>query len=338
MAAAAYLLRPPGWPDIVERIHTELARSETAKEAEEAAETIADLRRQLAQVKRDQRAELDQARSELREHRRTIADLRRTIHAERQRAKKAEERAERAGQDAEDRVTALANQVNEIEAENRRLRNRLDASEAQLENSRRAARASRNADDARLRVLLDVLLGAAHGVRRELALPTSIESPADLVADERQQPAGGVPGQGLPDDDPGLVDHLLVLPRMHLLVDGYNVTKTGYGTLPLADQRERLVSALEGLASRTKAEITCVFDGADVSTPPGVPSTRRVRLLFSAPEETADELIIRLVGAEPPGRPIAVVTSDNEVVSAVRRAGARTVASTMLLRRLRNSG
>ncbi|RNL86366.1 NYN domain-containing protein [Halostreptopolyspora alba] len=338
VAAAAYLLRPPGWPDIVDRIRVELEQREAAREAEEAAETIADLRRRLEEAKNDQRAELDQARSELREYRRTTAELRREVHAERQRAKKAEERVERADQEAEERSASLASRVNELEAENRRLRNRLEASEAQLENSRRAARDERNADEARLRVLLDVLLGAAHGMRRELALPSSIESPADLVTGERQPAAGGVPGRGLPDDDPGLIDHLLTLPRVHLLIDGYNVTKAGYGTLPLADQRNRLMSALEGLASRTKAEITCVFDGADVPTPPVGPATRRVRLLFSAAHETADDLIIRLVGAEPPGRPLAVVTSDNEVVSAVRRAGARTVASAMLLRRLEGSG
>ncbi len=342
VAAAAYLLRPTGWASIVERIHQELEEREAAREAEEAAETIADLRRRLEEAQHGQRAELDEARSELRDNRRTIADLRRTIHSERQRVRKAEERVQRANQEAEERGSALANQVGELEAENRRLRNRLEATEAQLESSRRAARAGRNADEARLRVLL----GAAHGVRRELALPTSLESPADLVAGEREHASGGgahagsrvpVPGQGLPDDDPGLLDHLLALPRMHLLVDGYNVTKAGYGTLPLADQRNRLISALDGVASRTKAEITCVFDGADVPAQPAGSAGRRVRLLFSAAEETADELIIRLVGAEPPGRPMAVVTSDNEIVNAVHRAGVRAVSSAMLLRRLEGS-
>lgn len=77
-----------------------------------------------------------------------------------------------------------------------------------------------------------------------------------------------------------------------------------------------------------------MFDGADVEAPPALSATRRVRLLFSAPGETADELIVRLVRAEPSGRPLAVVTSDKEIVSAVRREGARTVASVLLLRRL----
>ena len=41
------------------------------------------------------------------------------------------------------------------------------------------------------------------------------------------------------------------LPQVHLIVDGYNVTKTGYGELPLVDQRTRLVTALAALAART---------------------------------------------------------------------------------------
>jgi predicted RNA-binding protein with PIN domain len=59
-----------------------------------------------------------------------------------------------------------------------------------------------------------------------------------------------------------------------------------------------------------------------------------VRVLFSAPDETADDLIRRLVAAEPPGRALLVVTSDQAVVADVRRAGARTVSSQILLDRL----
>ncbi|GAA4890275.1 NYN domain-containing protein [Streptomonospora salina] len=334
VAAAAYLLRPAGWRAVVERVRGELDRQESAKEADEAADTIADLRRRLEEAKDDRRAEAARMRSELKDQRSTIADLRRQLHNERERAKESAREAEQAIAEAADRTATQTGRVNEVEAENRRLRNRLAAAEAQVENARRAARAGRSVDEARLRVLLDVLLEAGHGLRRELALPTSIESPADLVAERRAAEDAPVPGRGLPDDDPGLVDELLSLPRMHLLVDGYNVTKTGYGTLPLADQRSRLLSSLEGLASRTKAEITCVFDGADVTVPPALSVTRRVRLLFSDPEETADELIIRMVRAEPRGRPLAVVTSDREIVDAVRREGARAVAAAVLLRRL----
>ncbi|NYH50899.1 putative RNA-binding protein with PIN domain/chaperonin cofactor prefoldin [Nocardiopsis arvandica] len=336
VAACAYLLRPKGWPDIIEDVHRELERQSSAKEADEAAEALDAARRELDETRHGHQAELERLRSQIRAQRTEITELRRKVHTERQRAREATERASRTLADTTERESETARQVSTLESENRRLRSRLANAEAQVENARRAVRAGRNADEARLRVLLDVLVDASHGLRRELALPAALDDPADLVAETEQQRRVSL--GGLPDDDPGLLEHLLTVPRVHLLVDGYNVTKTGYGTLPLADQRTRLMNSLKGLASRTKAEITCVFDGADVDTPPVVAPTRRVRLLFSAPGETADELIVRLVRAEPPGRPIAVVTSDQEIVTAVRRAGARAVPSTIFLRRLEAHG
>ncbi|WP_017557766.1 NYN domain-containing protein [Nocardiopsis baichengensis] len=333
VGAAAYLIRPQGWQDIVDRVGGELERQESAREADEAAEALADLRARLDEARAEHREEVHRLRKELREQRSTVADLRRKVHAERKRAKEAEERAAQAEEETRDRSRLTSAQVAAVEAENRRLKARLEAAEGQVEAARRAARAGRSADDARLRVLLDVLVEAAHGLRRELALPSSIATPADLVAEGRSGPARPVPEVGAPTDDPALVDRLLELPRMHLLVDGYNVTKTGYPELPLADQRARLLTALEGLASRTKAEITCVFDGADVEAP-AQQGQRRVRLLFSDPGETADELIVHLVRTEPPGRPLAVVTADKEIIAAARREGARPVPSTLLLRRL----
>ncbi|MGZ4626672.1 MAG: NYN domain-containing protein, partial [Kineosporiaceae bacterium] len=81
------------------------------------------------------------------------------------------------------------------------------------------------------------------------------------------------------------------------------------------------------------AEATCVFDGADVDGR-SAQRVRGVRVLFSDPGITADELIRRLVRAEPPGRPVVVVSSDNEVVRDVRAGGARAVPAGALLRLL----
>ena len=132
----------------------------------------------------------------------------------------------------------------------------------------------------------------------------------------------------------GWVDEVLSLPRAHLLVDGYNVTKTGYGTLPLADQRGRLLTALEGLASRTKAEITCVFDGADVG---GVLPPRRpgVRVVFSPEGEEADAVVVRQAADLPVEVPVVVASSDGWVEEHARESGAHVVSSETLLRALR---
>lgn len=133
--------------------------------------------------------------------------------------------------------------------------------------------------------------------------------------------------------DTASLERLLALPAVHLIVDGYNVTKTGYAELPLADQRERLAHQLAALASRTGVEVTVVFDGADVLSVPTA-GPRGVRVLFSEAGVQADDVIRALVEAEPSGRQLVVATSDRAVVRSVRRQGAYAVASAILLARL----
>jgi len=145
---------------------------------------------------------------------------------------------------------------------------------------------------------------------------------------------GDVAARALAPDDPAVLEQLLALPRVHLVVDGYNVTKSGYGGLPLEQQRSRLLAGLAALAARTRAEVTCVFDGTTVGVPVVSTPPRGVRVLFSAEGQTADELIDRLVRAEPPGRPVVVVSTDREVADRAVTAGARAVPSLALLRRL----
>jgi predicted RNA-binding protein with PIN domain len=78
-----------------------------------------------------------------------------------------------------------------------------------------------------------------------------------------------------------------------------------------------------------------VFDGAELDAPVAISAPRGVRVLFSRPGQTADELIGQLVRAEPEGRAVVVVSSDREVADAARRADARPASSNLLLRRLR---
>jgi predicted RNA-binding protein with PIN domain len=176
-------------------------------------------------------------------------------------------------------------------------------------------------------LLIDTLVQAANGMRRELSLPPLAVRPADSVASAE---AGGARRTAT---DPAALDRLLAVPNVHVVIDGYNVTKTGYGELSLADQRNRLIGALAPLAGQSGAEITVVFDGGE--RPPVQPAAPRgVRVLFSASDEIADDLIRRLVAAEPEGRPVAVVTNDQQVVSDTARRGAWSVPSQVLLARL----
>lgn len=206
-------------------------------------------------------------------------------------------------------------------------RRRADAAAAEVAAARQAAREARKADEVRLGLLLDTLGGALTGLRRELAVGGGGPRPADLVAG-----AGAARGGGALDSVAAL-DAVLSVPAVHLIVDGYNVSKTGYPDLPLADQRARLANQLSVLASRTGVEVTVVFDGAGVITAPNR-GARGVRVLFSAPGVLADDVIRDLVAAEPQGRPVLVATSDRAVVESVCRAGAHAVPSAVLLGRL----
>ncbi|MEO3789853.1 NYN domain-containing protein [Nonomuraea sp. B10E15] len=335
VAAAAYLTRPPGWAEMIEAARSDLEQSLAAAEDSEREEAVARLREQLAAQKSGAKEEAERLREQVRAARAENSDLRRRLHDARERAKAAARRAEEMERAAEEARTAASAAGSAGESELRRLRERLSDVEKQLEASRRAAREGRSIEDARIRVLLDALQDASAGLRRELALPTTISRPADSVAAVTgERPGVRVPARALADDDPQLLDQLLALPQIHLIIDGYNVTKTGYGTLTLADQRNRLMTGLGGLVAQTRVEVTAVFDGAELNAPVQVVAPRGVRVLFSAPGEIADDLIRQLVRAEPPGRAIAVVSSDREVAESVRRMGARPVPSGLLLRRL----
>ncbi|MDA0635435.1 NYN domain-containing protein [Nonomuraea sp. MCN248] len=336
VAAAAYLTRPPGWEEMIETARADLEQSAAAAEGSEREEVVSRLREQLAAQKSAAKEETDRLREQLKTARSENSDLRRKLHDARERAKAAVRRAEEMEHAAQEARAAAVAAGSAGETELRRLRERLADAEKQLEASRRAAREGRSIEDARIRVLLDALQDASAGLRRELALPTTISRPADSVAAVSGETPGvrGVPARALADDDPQLLDQLLALPQIHLIIDGYNVTKTGYGTLTLADQRNRLMTGLGGLVAQTRVEVTVVFDGAELNAPVQVVAPRGVRVLFSAPGEIADDLIRQLVRAEPPGRAMAVVSSDREVAESVRRMGARPVPSALLLRRL----
>jgi len=136
-------------------------------------------------------------------------------------------------------------------------------------------------------------------------------------------------------DDPALVRELLGLPRLHLIVDGYNVTRAEWDDVTLEAQRNRLLRGLAPLAAQSGAEITVVFDGTNAESRPLVQRPRGVRVLFSPRGVLADDVIRDLVAAEPPGRPVGVVTSDQEVVRDVLgRPGVRVVGSRALVRLL----
>ncbi|MGW6707154.1 NYN domain-containing protein [Streptomyces sp. NPDC054956] len=336
VAAAAYVLRPAGWVKLVAAAGEEAQRADAERLGEEARREMDRLREELAHVRELQRAGGDQVRAELEAARKEAESLQRKLRSALSDVKRGDAALRKVNAEIDGIRAEAAAQVNAAESESRRLKSRLAEVETALETSRRATREGRSIEDMRLRLLLDTVLDAAAGLRRELALPPVSTRPADTV--EAVEPGRMTPkdiaARALSETDPALLDQLLALPQAHLVVDGYNVTKTGYPTMPLEKQRLRLLGGLSMLAAQTGAEMTCVFDGAELAAPVLLAPPRGVRVLFSKAGVTADELIRQLVRAEPPGRPVVVVSTDREVADGVAKAGARPVTSALLLKRL----
>ncbi|WP_018685728.1 NYN domain-containing protein [Actinokineospora enzanensis] len=298
---------------------TKLTKAES--ELERTKAQLAELTGAVDRVRAEGEVELERLRKRLREQGARLREARDAAAA-------AEDVVQRVRAETDTALAALTEQRDRERDRAETERHRAARAEADADIARQSAREARQADEVRLALLVDTLDGAVTGLRRELALGGGGPRPADMVrgATTAQGTVGRV-------EDPAALDRLLALPAVHLVVDGYNVTKTGYPDLSLADQRDRLVRQLASLAARTSAEVTLVFDGAGVVAVP-VAAPRGVRVLFSDPGVLADDVIKALVTAEPEGRPVVVVTSDRAVADAVRRRGAHPVPSAVLLARL----
>ncbi len=163
----------------------------------------------------------------------------------------------------------------------------------------------------------------------------SAPSAPGATADTPQRVPLTLPG-GVFDDSVEAAEHLLRAPGAVLLVDGYNVTMTGWPDLSAAEQRRRLVAAVSDLAHRTATAVEVVFDGAEVE-PLSIPAPMRslVRVRFSDPGVEADDVIIDMVGRIPAATPVIVASSDNRVRTGVRRRGANVLHARQLVAVLR---
>ncbi len=123
-----------------------------------------------------------------------------------------------------------------------------------------------------------------------------------------------------------------------ILVDGYNLLGAlrGMGG-PLEANREALVRLLAAYAARRPHEVTVVFDAMHEG---GLMEARdrrgAVTLVYTARGETADDRIVRMVGAQP-GAAWLVVTSDRALAAAAKRRGADVVGAGTFAQRIAES-
>ena len=330
-AARAYLLRSPAEQELIDAAADAVRDNGARVRVAELERTV----RKLTSQSQRLTSELESARRQGAPDAQAMADierLRQRLRDQGTRLRELQQEMNAGAGLAADRITAITAELDRARTESAAWRQRAeteaaraDAAQEQVSRMREASTDRRAVSDRRIELLLGALEGAATGLRREWDLLGGGGDPADVVA---ARLARTLPG-GERTADPSRLTAWLGLPGAHLIVDGYNVTKTGYPELSLAEQRDRLIRSLAALASRTSAEVTVVFDGAAVSTarPPG----RGIRVLFSPPGVIADDVIRDLVRVEPAGRVLIVVSSDRQIVEAVSRDGARTAGSTVLL-------
>lgn len=333
VAALLWLLRPDDWQESYDRACARVGAAVPTVDADQ----VQRLRDRLDQAEgriKDLRAEHKERLAEIKAEN---ASLRRKLGEARATARSTHGDAEQALAEAESvRSRAEAAQV-AAEADVRRLRARVEELQAALSTARRESRSERDEATVRARVLLDTLLEAGQGLRRELALPPTTGSPGDRVEADLARAGLGEAARtpsgagSLGPTSPALLEQLLSMPRARLIIDGYNVSKTAWPDSTLEAQRARLLRGLASLIARTGADTTVVFDAAAQVQRGPVNAPRGVKVLFSPEGVIADDVIRDLVGAEPRGRVLVVVSSDQAVADDVRRAGARAMASSALV-------
>ncbi len=285
-------------------------------------------------------------------------DHERLLERQRERARKAEDRERRARVSAraaaregrakvealERQVEALDDQLCEARRDSAQLRKELQGALNRCEQEQR--KRLKAADKAQIeREKLRGELRASRRESRELRTRVARLEAARVEKSSRSgasrkssQPRARRPlpvPPGRPGDDAESLSEWLTAPGVHLLVDGYNVTKAegGFGGLDLEAQRERLIVQTSGLALRKGIRATIVFDGAAI---PRATFGKKspVAIEYSEPPENADDRLIARLAALGP-KPVVVVTNDRELQDRASELGATIATSNQLLELLR---
>lgn len=330
VAARAWVTRPEGWAEVVAertaRVAAVAPPDQRDRELQRLAARLAEAEETVRGLRASQQDLEDRHKAEHTSLRRKVGEARAAERAARELAERATAELDAVRAEVETRVGAL-------EKENRRLRAEVERRDTEETQAKRAARSERDEVTLRARLLLETVIDAASGLRRELALPTVEGVPADRVAADLAEPGVRTPSSAgsLGAAHPAALEQLLAMPRARLIVDGYNVSKRAWPSSSLEAQRNRLAGSLAALVARTGAETTLVFDAAETDHRPPVVAPRGVRVLYSPRGVLADDVVRDLVRVEPQGRVVVVVTADRAVATDVAAAGARVVDPDALL-------
>jgi predicted RNA-binding protein with PIN domain len=256
-------------------------------------------------------------------------------------------RVERERRGLADRASALERELarseaalraarSEAAAEQRRLGGRVAELQGRLTETQRNYRALRRSTG-QVDPMVAEAVGALERDLGALRRATGLEveaAPAAAAAPrrpERREPLPVPGGRGA--DDPETLAAWMATDGVLVLVDGYNVTKhpLGFPERSLEDQRTLLLDLCRRLARRFGAAVTVVFDGGTIEPIPSRLPLGPVEVVFTDAGRTADDEIVARTNATPPGRPVVVVSSDNELRERVGALGASVTRSSSLL-------
>jgi predicted RNA-binding protein with PIN domain len=333
-AGLLWLTRPEGWRDeLDELVGTEdepaaraRARRRSDRQREErraAQQEVADARRAAAVAEEGRRAALaraDALQVELAAAQARLAELAADRTDAVRRLKEAEERASAAAAERNELRRSLREHTT---ATDRAEPARAPDDAPRVDTARAAAAADRAAATA-------AELAASLGdLARDLEPPPAASRNPDHHGLPVRRPVA-LPG-GVEDSSAEAAEHLVKVRGAVLVVDGYNVSHAAWGDLPIDEQRRRLLDALDELSARTGIDVDVVFDGPDEALPGTSGGRRGVRVRFSGPGTTADDVVVELCGAYPPQRAVVAASSDNEVREGARAHGANLLHATQLL-------
>ncbi|HEY9394960.1 MAG TPA: hypothetical protein VIP58_12480, partial [Nocardioides sp.] len=233
-AAVVWLIRPDGW---------EVSLKEALDRLEAAAVPVVDA--EVARLRGKLAAAEDELREVRADRKARLDDLKADNTALRRKLGEARAAAREAGTGLDEALTeartALARAEDELAARDRQLRqlrSQIDKLEREAAAERRTSKTDREDASLRARFLLDTLLDAAGGLRRELALPPVTGTPGERVEAELAS-ADAAAGAGVTSS--AHLEQFLAMPRVRLIVDGYNVSKALWPDSALDAQRLRLL-------------------------------------------------------------------------------------------------
>lgn len=132
------------------------------------------------------------------------------------------------------------------------------------------------------------------------------------------------------DDEVAVAQYVVSSPDVVLLVDGDAVAKLGWPSLPVAQQRDALVTYLASLSTSSGAAPDVVFDGR-IGDDDALPASRAVRIRLSTPPTEPAAALDELVDAYPEQWPIALVTDDQSLTQRAAGRGATVLNNGQLL-------